>query len=335
MQIMRTNTKYGNMSYLWYINTITIGLSAIISKNKKTHKNALITIGVLTAAEIINKIYKKYCSTNNVATVANSVVQLATLYYSSSVMPILIATNKDTVFSPINPLIRALNYYQITLQSISNLAFKITTIGIVCSAILYPLIRLYMSNMINSLTPQIRTIVNMIQTVIINGITVEQNGVRVFNTRSVIVEQNMIQQLAPVRAMGLNNVIDESNHYTHPLNCSVCSELFQTNSLYRVLPCNHAFHAPCIDTWLQSSNATCPVCRHDIRDPHINNANTDANIDINQPIDDNFPHVTPVNAPGHVHINQPIDANNELFRLHIANGFLQLSSTLMQHVNRH
>ncbi|XP_065853222.1 RING-H2 finger protein ATL51-like [Euphorbia lathyris] len=47
-------------------------------------------------------------------------------------------------------------------------------------------------------------------------------------------------------------------------DCSVCLTEFQENESLRLLPkCNHAFHVPCIDTWLKS-NASCPLCRANI-----------------------------------------------------------------------
>ncbi|KAL3538684.1 hypothetical protein ACH5RR_002050 [Cinchona calisaya] len=43
--------------------------------------------------------------------------------------------------------------------------------------------------------------------------------------------------------------------------CSVCLNEFQEDEKLRLLPkCNHAFHIPCIDTWL-SSHTNCPNCR--------------------------------------------------------------------------
>lgn len=43
--------------------------------------------------------------------------------------------------------------------------------------------------------------------------------------------------------------------------CSVCLNEFQEGETLRLLPkCNHAFHIPCIDTWL-SSHTNCPLCR--------------------------------------------------------------------------
>jgi len=46
--------------------------------------------------------------------------------------------------------------------------------------------------------------------------------------------------------------------------CSVCLNEFQEEEALRLLPkCNHAFHVPCIDTWLRS-HTNCPLCRASI-----------------------------------------------------------------------
>ncbi|KAE9595965.1 hypothetical protein Lal_00031144 [Lupinus albus] len=43
--------------------------------------------------------------------------------------------------------------------------------------------------------------------------------------------------------------------------CSVCLNEFREGETLRLLPkCNHAFHIPCIDTWLRS-HTNCPLCR--------------------------------------------------------------------------
>ncbi|XP_017696052.2 RING-H2 finger protein ATL52-like [Phoenix dactylifera] len=50
-------------------------------------------------------------------------------------------------------------------------------------------------------------------------------------------------------------------------DCSVCLGEFQDGELVRLLPkCGHAFHVPCIDTWLRA-HVNCPLCRACIVDP--------------------------------------------------------------------
>ncbi|KAK8636544.1 hypothetical protein V6N13_124289 [Hibiscus sabdariffa] len=54
-------------------------------------------------------------------------------------------------------------------------------------------------------------------------------------------------------------------------DCSVCLNEFQENDTLRLLPkCSHAFHIPCIDTWLRS-HTNCPLCRAPIVSNAANN----------------------------------------------------------------
>ncbi|XP_019056702.1 PREDICTED: RING-H2 finger protein ATL52-like [Tarenaya hassleriana] len=53
----------------------------------------------------------------------------------------------------------------------------------------------------------------------------------------------------------------KSDGFVDCSDCSVCLSEFQENESLRLLPkCNHAFHVPCIDTWLKS-HSNCPLCR--------------------------------------------------------------------------
>jgi hypothetical protein len=61
--------------------------------------------------------------------------------------------------------------------------------------------------------------------------------------------------------------IDSLTPYIHtnekdPLTCVICLSKFELKSKIRPLPCNHAFHAKCVDKWLRT-NRTCPICRRD------------------------------------------------------------------------
>lgn len=56
-------------------------------------------------------------------------------------------------------------------------------------------------------------------------------------------------------------------------DCAVCLCKFKPHDLLRLLPlCCHAFHAECIDTWLQT-NRTCPLCRSNV---HASEADLEA-----------------------------------------------------------
>ncbi|KAE8397057.1 hypothetical protein BDV37DRAFT_266741 [Aspergillus pseudonomiae] len=45
-----------------------------------------------------------------------------------------------------------------------------------------------------------------------------------------------------------------------PETCPLCWELLGPMASYRLLPCGHIFHLPCIDFWLCSQDTRCPLC---------------------------------------------------------------------------
>ncbi|CAG8432863.1 7351_t:CDS:2 [Diversispora eburnea] len=59
---------------------------------------------------------------------------------------------------------------------------------------------------------------------------------------------------------------DMSHHKIQELQttCAICIEEFQDDELLRVLPCEHEFHAKCIDEWLTTKSSKCPLCKFDL-----------------------------------------------------------------------
>ncbi|KAJ3246447.1 E3 ubiquitin-protein ligase rnf13 [Chytriomyces hyalinus] len=49
--------------------------------------------------------------------------------------------------------------------------------------------------------------------------------------------------------------------------CSVCLEEYATGEEIRILPCNHEFHAKCVDKWLTNEVGVCPLCKQSIHPP--------------------------------------------------------------------
>nr|GMD10392.1 E3 ubiquitin-protein ligase RHA2B-like [Ipomoea batatas] len=44
--------------------------------------------------------------------------------------------------------------------------------------------------------------------------------------------------------------------------CSICLEEIELDHEVRdPVTCNHVFHRPCLDTWVDEGQVTCPVCR--------------------------------------------------------------------------
>jgi Ring finger domain len=52
---------------------------------------------------------------------------------------------------------------------------------------------------------------------------------------------------------------NSSSPSTDSKQCAVCLVDFESSDSVKILPCNHAFHKNCIDTWLLKFNHTCPL----------------------------------------------------------------------------
>ncbi|MFH4978386.1 hypothetical protein AB6A40_005095 [Gnathostoma spinigerum] len=50
--------------------------------------------------------------------------------------------------------------------------------------------------------------------------------------------------------------------------CVICQYEFERRDHIRVLPCDHHYHAKCVDKWLKT-NRTCPICRRDASDQKV------------------------------------------------------------------
>ncbi|KAE8678805.1 extracellular ribonuclease-like [Hibiscus syriacus] len=82
---------------------------------------------------------------------------------------------------------------------------------------------------------------------------------------------SLVSVVSAGRNSGLNQVVVESlpmfrfsslRGQKDGLECAVCLTRFEPNELLRLLPkCKHAFHAECVDTWLDA-HSTCPLCRY-------------------------------------------------------------------------
>ncbi|KAM5170795.1 RING finger protein 44 isoform 1-T1 [Mantella aurantiaca] len=87
---------------------------------------------------------------------------------------------------------------------------------------------------------------------------------------------NLAERLGEAKPRGLTKANIEQlpsyrfnleSHQSEQTLCVVCFSDFESRQLLRVLPCNHEFHAKCVDKWLKS-NRTCPICRADASEAH-------------------------------------------------------------------
>ncbi|KAG8128445.1 hypothetical protein E2320_015278 [Naja naja] len=87
---------------------------------------------------------------------------------------------------------------------------------------------------------------------------------------------NLAERLGEAKPRGLTKAdiehlpsyrFNPESHQSEQTLCVVCFSDFEIRQLLRVLPCNHEFHAKCIDKWLKA-NRTCPICRADASEVH-------------------------------------------------------------------
>ncbi|CAJ0943599.1 unnamed protein product [Ranitomeya imitator] len=87
---------------------------------------------------------------------------------------------------------------------------------------------------------------------------------------------NLAERLGEAKPRGLTKAdieqlpsyrFNPNNHQSEQTLCVVCMCDFESRQLLRVLPCNHEFHAKCVDKWLKA-NRTCPICRADASEVH-------------------------------------------------------------------
>ena len=76
-----------------------------------------------------------------------------------------------------------------------------------------------------------------------------------------------IQTLSDIE---LNNIVIQdystitNEHQEKYSSCVVCSDTFTNDHKVKQLQCEHIFHVECIDTWLRTYSAQCPLCKQNV-----------------------------------------------------------------------
>ncbi|KAI8393366.1 uncharacterized protein BYT42DRAFT_3829 [Radiomyces spectabilis] len=91
--------------------------------------------------------------------------------------------------------------------------------------------------------------------------TMDQAGTTVTPAPTPSVTINLAKRWSVVSEQGFKaDDIDDDT-------CVICLEGFKHGELVRELPCKHEYHCTCIDPWLKTKSAECPLCKFDCFSP--------------------------------------------------------------------
>nr|XP_019577476.1 PREDICTED: receptor homology region, transmembrane domain- and RING domain-containing protein 5-like [Rhinolophus sinicus] len=91
------------------------------------------------------------------------------------------------------------------------------------------------------------------------------------------------------------------------VTCAICIDDYCTGDTLRILPCQHKFHAVCIDSWLIHCRYFCPVCKRDVR-----TGNSDP------PASERTPLLSPSLNSTTLYYDLPIETRQELLSCSVA-----------------
>jgi hypothetical protein len=150
--------------------------------------------------------------------------------------------------------------YNCAMSSLSNLTwlFLLSFVGGQCDVILstFDVVLSQLENVLNCFD----VLDNHIKDGKINKLNIKYNEITLYAMPKCEITEEMLEEVAPLVSKGNGNM----RHVNDTYCCSVCLEDFGEEQMHRKLPCNHAFHAHCIDNWLLYKSLSCPMCRESV-----------------------------------------------------------------------
>lgn len=250
------------MSKLQIVSSLALASTAVFFPNMRYLVYQ--TAACITSVSVIDKIcnwvrwkYPDYTRTNYYLSIFEGLSKIALLGHTSNNLGVLSKAHGKGVIGFVHW--SASHWYNIA-NCMIYYPYVIGTIAWLVVMIVGPII----GEKLRSWLPIMNSFVTAIQNnqnfdINYHGVNLVHNGPQsTLNAKS-------LEELCPLRCPSLeNNKRESSTEYTVPENCSVCCEVYSEKQLTRTLPCNHSFHAYCIDPWLLQSSSVCPICRKDV-----------------------------------------------------------------------
>jgi len=261
---------YQNIPFFYKLYFLTCGATYFYYP---TTLNILLTnTGLMLSSEIVQQIeaYVKYrypdklilCDT---LMFANIMSKLCGLGYVSSNLQKIRQMHGKTI---------GLGYYIVdSLLNVTTASMYYSCLfGCITAPIMfvgYKLAEYFITKKYTELKNYIAPIIRTIETELINSENanrlvqeirqyITEHGILPYS-RNVLTEAEL-DKLSPLKCPSMHNC--DNLQYD---KCTICSDKLIQSQLHRVLPCNHAYHAHCIDQWLLERSSVCPCCRLNVK----------------------------------------------------------------------
>jgi hypothetical protein len=248
----------GVIKYMKYSTICLSGITMLLFPESKNMCMSIISIiGINHIATKISKyLYKKNverADDNRYGTVYFNVMIMIKICCMKFISLNIPSIKYDENNYPLRVSYELLNIFWKTYSNIIYISYISTVVTSTTFYLTFPIIKNYIYNFIsdannNALITRFRDLITI---TIINSNTerIERNNITI----------EKLDEICPLRCKNMNNVensnIDE---------CCICKDKFNDNELHRKLPCNHTYHAHCIEDWI-IRNKKCPICRYELQ----------------------------------------------------------------------
>jgi hypothetical protein len=251
-----------HVTKLHIVSSLALGVTGILFPNLRYV--VCQTAACIGSVSLIDKFckwfswkYPDYASTNYYLSIFESLAKITLVGYASDQFEVL--SNAHGV--------GAIGFTHWIAGHLCGISRMITYVSYVSTTIVWIIVMIICPLIGQKLRPLMPIITDFVAAMQSNrSFNVTYNGLNLVHSGAQpTLNEKSLEELCPLRCPSLGNSRrDNSDEYTTPENCSICTEAYSEKQLTRTLPCKHSFHAYCIDPWLLQSSSVCPICRKDV-----------------------------------------------------------------------